>query len=115
MFFFLFLQAELTSEKQRYEQLSQQSDADRTAAALAMEEAAKKFSLELSEALTNAKSESEKELGAERERMSAVSSFFRKPVPALRRFTLLLLPFSNQVAFLPFNLFYGWLTPIIYF
>ncbi|KAH7616069.1 hypothetical protein NADE_000904 [Nannochloris sp. 'desiccata'] len=64
------LEGQLASEKQRYEQLSQQSDTDRTAAALALEEAAKKFSSELSEALKTAKSESEKELGAERERMS---------------------------------------------
>lgn len=72
--FYFFLQVQLASEKQRYEQLSQQSDADRTAAALAMETATKKFSLDLAEALNNAKSENEKELGAERERMSMVRS-----------------------------------------
>jgi hypothetical protein len=38
-----------------------------------MEEATKKFSSDLADALKNAKVESEKELGAERERMSTVS------------------------------------------
>jgi hypothetical protein len=66
------LQAQLTSEKQRYEQLSQQTDADRLAAALALEEARKKFDLDLEEALKTAQLESEKELGVERERMSTV-------------------------------------------
>jgi len=43
-----------------------------------MEEATKKFSLDLSESVKNAKEESEKQLGAERERMSTVSIFFQK-------------------------------------
>lgn len=94
------MQGQLASEKQRYEQLSQQSDTDRTAAALALEEAAKKFSSELSEALKTAKSESEKELGAERERMSTVCFFFRKPAAAH------ILLFSSN------KLFYGQLTPL---
>jgi hypothetical protein len=77
---YFFLQAQLASEKQRFEQLSQQSEVDRTAAALAMEEATKKFAFDLAEALKTTKSEGEKELGAERERMSTVSfSSFQKP------------------------------------